>query len=115
MLRPCLRALSRGHAPSAVSFSGLLQWPEPCRKLLSFHSGPKLAEHRGGRSAVQDRQAGALAFLLLIAPPGLDLFPVTRIDVGRDEEQRSQNRKGCDPVEAAQLPNIVEIQFGDHQ
>src|SRR5689334_3226445 len=83
MLRPRLRAVSGSHATPAVSVSRLLSRQEPGGELLSFDSSLELAKHRGGRSVVQDWQAG-------LARHFLYLDQETNGDVARHQDRNRE-------------------------
>src|SRR6266550_6770119 len=50
-----------------------------------------------------------------VLPPILNRHPVVRVDVGGQQQERTQSAEGDDAIETHQQPDVVEVQLGDNQ
>src|SRR5579862_3304753 len=70
------------------------------------------------KPAAWSRQANSSARLrarIPVIPPILNGHAVARVDIGGEQQERSQSAKGDDAIEAHQQPDVVEVQLGDNQ
>src|SRR5229473_2986506 len=48
-----------------------------------------------------------------VLPPILNRRSVVRVDIGGEQQERSESAEGDDAIETHQQPDIVEVQLGD--